>query len=180
MERYKVPLFLIAGLLIGVLLGGIVYTVMPGNAGAIRRPSPPTTGSEMADFSVEALNQQSVSLTELRGKPVILNFWASWCPPCIVEMPLLTKLWRDYGEHVNIVGLNYGEDAVTVQNFVTTHQITFPIWMDPQGKISDLYYVYSYPTTFFIDAEGVLRAQHIGQLLEEDIGKYLSAIGVTP
>lgn len=180
MERYKVPLFLTAGLIMGLLFGGIVYIALPGGAAASRRPDPPTTGAEMADFTVEGLNRADVSLSDLRGKPVILNFWASWCPPCREEMPLLKRLSSEYGGQVYIIGLNYAEDAVTVQDFVTENRITFPVWLDPQGKISDLYYVHSYPTTFFIDAEGILRAQHIGQLLEDDLSKYLSAIGVTP
>jgi thiol-disulfide isomerase/thioredoxin len=135
---------------------------------------------KLADFSLEGLNRQKISLSDLQGKPVVLNFWATWCPPCREEMPLLASYSKLLEGKVNFIGVNYDEDAVTVQNFVTANKISFPIWLDLGGSVSDLYYVDSYPYTFFVDETGILRSQHIGQLNEDLLRKYLLTLGVEP
>ena len=179
MNRLRGVLFLAGGLAIGLLIGGIVLFSLPGGAANARRAAPPSTGVALADFQLVGLNRKQVSLSSLKGKPVVLNFWATWCPPCREEMPLLDRYAKELSGEVVFVGVNYDEDAVTVQDYITAEKITFPIWLDRGGKVSDLYYIDSYPNTFFIDAEGVLRAQHIGQLNEDLLVKYLATLGVT-
>ncbi|GAP06659.1 peroxiredoxin [Anaerolinea thermolimosa] len=178
--RLRSVFILAGGLFLGLILGGFLLFLSlhrdPGN----KRPLPPTTGEPMADFSLTGLDRRTVRLSDLKGKPVVLNFWATWCPPCREEMPLFEKYSREYRDQVTVVGVNYGEDAVTVQNFVAENKITFPIWLDPKGEISDLYYIDSYPSTFFIDGQGILRARHIGQLDEDLLKKYLAILKVTP
>ncbi len=180
MSRLRGVLFLAGGLLIGLVAGGILLFGLPGRTAASRRPPPPSTGMAVADFELEGLNRKMNSLSDLRGKPVVLNFWATWCPPCREEMPLLERYAQVLKDEVQFIGVNYAEDAVTVQNYITANRISFPIWLDERGSVADLYYIDSYPNTFFIDAEGVLKAQHIGQLSEDLLLKYLAAIGVKP
>ena len=179
MDRLRGVLFLAGGLVIGLIIGAVVLLTLPGNGASARRPAPPSTGVALADFQVEGLNRKQVRLSSLRGKPVVLNFWATWCPPCREEMPLFDRFSKELGDQVVFVGINYDEDPVTVQDFVLDSKITFPIWLDAGGTVSELYYVQSYPNTFFIDAEGILRAQHIGQLNDELLVKYLATLGVT-
>jgi cytochrome c biogenesis protein CcmG/thiol:disulfide interchange protein DsbE len=173
-------LFLIGGLLLGIGFGWIVLKSTSQSTVDQPRADPPSTGAKLADFEVETLSGSKIKLSDLRGKPVVLNFWATWCPPCREEMPMLQNYSKKLDGKVAFVGLNYGEDPVTVQKFITPLKINFPIWLDPNGKISNLYYVADYPNTFFIDSEGVLRAQHIGQLSEDLMVKYLGTLGVNP
>jgi thiol-disulfide isomerase/thioredoxin len=179
MDRLRGVLFLAGGLVIGLIIGAVVLLTLPGGGAKAQRAAPPSTGVAVADFQIEGLNRKQVNLSSLKGKPIVLNFWATWCPPCREEMPLFERFSEDLGDDVVFVGINYAEDPVTVQNFVLETKITFPIWLDSNGAVSDLYYVQSYPNTFFIDAEGILRAQHIGQLNEELLLKYLATLGVT-
>lgn len=180
MSRLRAVLFLSGGLLVGLVAGGLLLYNRAGNFIAAQKPPPPATGAEMADFALEGLNGKQYRLSDLRGKPVVLNFWATWCPPCRVEMPLFEGYSKKYKDQVTIIGVNYAEDRATVQNFIEDRKISFPIWLDPAGKVSDLYYVQSYPNTFFIDEEGVLRGQHIGQLDEALMDRYLEALGILP
>ncbi len=180
MNRVRGILFMAGGLAIGLLIGGIVLFSIPQVSSAARRPNPPSTGVKLEDFTLEGLNRKQTSLSDLKGKPVVVNFWATWCPPCREEMPLLEKYSKSLDGKVTFIGVNYDEDAVTVQNFVSANKISFPIWLDLGGAVSDLLYIDSYPHTFFIDENGILRAQHIGQLNEDLLVRYLSTIGITP
>jgi cytochrome c biogenesis protein CcmG, thiol:disulfide interchange protein DsbE len=180
MGRNKALLFLVGGLLVGLGLGFIVLKAATQSPTEQPRPDPPSTGARMTDFEVEGLSGTKIKLSSFQGKPVVLNFWATWCPPCREEMPLIQSYSKRFDGKVVFIGLNYGEDVVTVQKYVTALKITFPIWLDPNGKVSNLYYVEDYPNTFFIDSQGVLRAQHIGQLSESLLVKYLGTLGVNP
>jgi cytochrome c biogenesis protein CcmG/thiol:disulfide interchange protein DsbE len=179
MDRLRGILFLAGGLVIGLIIGAVVLLSLPGGSARTRRTAPPSTGVALADFQLEGLNRKQVSLSSLRGKPVVLNFWATWCPPCREEMPLFERFSKELGDQVVFVGVNYAEDPVTVQNYILESKITFPIWLDIGGTVSELYYVQSYPNTFFVDEDGILRAQHIGQLNGELLIKYLATLGVT-
>ena len=180
MNRLRGILFLAGGLALGLIIGGVVLFTLPRGAGASKRPDPPTTGVQLANFTLEGLNRKQVSLNDMQGKPLVLNFWATWCPPCRQEMPLFEKYSRLLDGKVTFIGVNYDEDAVTVQDFVSANRISFPIWLDLGGKVSDLYYIDTYPNTYFVDEKGVLRAQHIGQLSEDLLLRYLTTLGVTP
>ena len=179
MDRLRGVLFLGGGLVIGLLIGAVVLFSLPGGGAKARRPAPPATGVALADFQVEGLNRKPISLSSMKGKPVVLNFWATWCPPCREEMPLFERFSKELADQVVFVGINYDEDPVTVQNYILETKITFPIWLDSGGLVSDLYYIQSYPNTLFVDADGILRAQHIGQLNEDLLVKYLATLGVT-
>lgn len=86
------------------------------------------------------------------GRPVILNFWATWCLPCVTEMPLLQQAFTDSG--VLLVGINAGEDEHTVQTWVNDKQLTFPVVIDRYGELQAIYRVRGLPTTIFIDQDG--------------------------
>ena len=181
LKRIKGPLLLIAGLGLGLSLGLLVFYGGPSLGGqATARQLPPTVGSEVADFSLKQLDGTTLTLADLRGRPVLINFWATWCPPCREEMPLLERTAQTYGGRLVVVGVDYGEDAQTVAAFVQSLGIHFPIALDSNGEVAGRYFVRSYPASFFVDADGILRAQHLGALTADLMVTYLETVGIKP
>jgi cytochrome c biogenesis protein CcmG, thiol:disulfide interchange protein DsbE len=169
-------LVIAAGLLFGIGFGIIILIWFPARTTSMQ--TPPGVGLAAENFTVDRLNGDAIKLEAYRGKPVVLNFWATWCPPCREEMPLFENFAsRLVGEAV-FIGMDTGEEDSIVQAFIEESGITIPIGMDRNGAIADLYYVNSFPVTFFIDPDGIVRAQHIGQLDEGTLKKYLATIGI--
>jgi len=176
--KYKGAFLLLGGLFVGVLLGLAVLFSGTGQPGSSARQLPPTIGSPVRDFELPDLDGSSLSLSSLQDKPVVINFWATWCGPCKEEMPLLDQFAIDYSDEMVVLGVNFAESPDVVARFVKEERIGFPILLDESGNVNNLYFVRNYPTTFFIDGEGVLRAQHIGLLSEETLQRNLSLIGI--
>jgi thiol-disulfide isomerase/thioredoxin len=168
-----------SGLLIGAALGLWILWGGPFKADSASRKMP-EIGLQSSDFSLEDLSGKQITLSSLQGKAVILNFWATWCPPCKEEMPLLQDYARRYPDRLVVVGVDYQEDQRDVAAFVHDLDIQFPIVLDNQGSVANQYFVRSFPTTFFIDSSGVLRAQHIGQLDAALVDEYLAKVGISP
>ncbi len=120
-----------------------------------------------ADFRLTAVDGQTVALHDLRGKVVLLNFWATWCPPCKAEMPDLNALYRDNGTKHNfvVVGVDVEEDRSAVEAFARQLNIAFPLLLDTSGQVTDgSYHIRSLPTTLIVDREGNVRDTWMGQL----------------
>ena len=129
------------------------------------------------DLTLKDANGQKVRLADLRGKPVVLNFWATWCGPCNAEMPMLVELEKQYsGRGVAFVGASL-DDAKTqgrIAEFVSSHRITFPIWYGATGDDLDrLKLGNAVPATVFIDAEGHIVARILGQVRQEEVKERL-------
>jgi len=116
------------------------------------RPSEVEIGSLAPGFTLDALNGQQVKFDDLRGYPIMINFWATWCGPCTSEMPLLQDRYDQYGSHLLILAINASEPRQDVLDYVNLEGLTFSILLDPDGSIQDLYNIHAYPTSFFIDA----------------------------
>jgi cytochrome c biogenesis protein CcmG/thiol:disulfide interchange protein DsbE len=175
----KVVIWLAGGLLLGLGLAAFVFLSPGGFTGAGSQPAP-VTGSLAPDFKLADLKGGELALSQMRGKMVIINFWATWCPPCKEEMPLLQAFAKQHLADTILLGVNYDEEAPTVQRFADENHLTFPILLDPGGKISDLYRVRAYPSTFFIDITGKVSAYHIGILSNDLINMYYKAAGGKP
>lgn len=130
------------------------------------------------DFTLEDLNGQRVSLSDFRGKPVLLNFWASWCPPCRKEMPELQKFHERYGEKIALVGVNWGEDAKTVKEFLDRFGVSYLNLLDERGTAFVLYKLTGIPESFFIDPDGYIRGLWIGPMTVEEIVKGFARLGL--
>ncbi|MDF2946090.1 MAG: alkyl hydroperoxide reductase [Bacillales bacterium] len=119
-------------------------------------------GNIAPDFELQTLTGQSVKLSDLRGKKVILNFWATWCGPCKVEMPEIQKFYEKVGNDVTILAISVAENPSVVTNFINNTNYTFPILLDPAPVASNTYKIISIPTTYFIDSKGVISDTIVG------------------
>jgi peroxiredoxin len=115
------------------------------------------------DFTLQTINGETLSLSDFRGKPVMLTFWRINCPACQVQMPLVQAFYDEsHNETIVMLTINIGDKATAVQEFVTSRGETFPVLLDPQGQVAKLYETYYIPYTLFIDAEGIVKAYKIG------------------
>ena len=126
----------------------------------------PLVGRPAAPFALTAFDGARVDLAALRGKVVVLNFWASWCnPACYDEAPVLERLWRTYRERgVVVVGVDIQDTDEAGRKFIRGFGLTFPNARDGSGKVSVDYGVYGVPETFFVARDGTIRAKHVGAL----------------
>lgn len=122
---------------------------------------PPKIGETAPDFTVTD-SQRTVTLSQLRGKPVVLNFWASWCAPCVEEMPSLVQLKKQIGDKATILAVSVDQDANAYDQFVRDHDVQLLTVRDPKQTSSTLYGTFKYPETWVIDKDGVIRRKFIG------------------
>ena len=126
-----------------------------------RGARPAQIGAVAPDFTVTDA-QRSVTLSKLRGKVVLLNFWASWCPPCVEETPALVALQKKMGDRITILGVSIDEDDNAYRAFIREHGIEFLTVRDPKQESSRLYGTFGWPETYVIDSSGVIRRKFIG------------------
>jgi peroxiredoxin len=116
-------------------------------------------------FELAGLDGKEVSLSDFRGKPVLINFWASWCIPCLNEMPFIEKTYRKQkGDGLAVLMLNVKEPSDVVRKFAKDHGYTFTILMDRDGKINNSYQVFGLPSSYFVDRDGIVRYSYMGEL----------------
>ncbi len=124
----------------------------------------PAVGHPAPDFTLTTLDGQTFTLSDLRGTPVVLNFWATWCGPCRAEMPELVSAANRYDPKVRVIGVDQGEPPEDVQAFADELGIGFPIPLDRDMSVADNYRVTGMPTTFFIDRDGIIRQIWAGEM----------------
>ncbi len=117
------------------------------------------------DFTLNSLDGEPVTLQELKGRPVILNFWASWCPPCRAEMPAFQLAWQEYMDTdlvILAVNATHQDTISEINQFIEQNNLEFAILLDMTGKVSSSYQIHSLPTTFLIDRDGIITKTIIG------------------
>lgn len=130
-----------------------------------------------ADFTLKDLEGNEVTLSDLRGKAVFLNFWASWCPPCKAEMPDIEQLYQETKDtDLVILTINSGEGATVAKRFMVENNYTFMVLDDYKGEVSDLYKVMALPTSLFIDKNGSLIETHTGAMNIDTMREYVELI----
>jgi thiol-disulfide isomerase/thioredoxin len=155
-----------------LLLAGFwiwISAVKPGSTtnGLIPAPRP---GFLAPDFHSLDINNLPVTLSEMKGRPVLLNFWASWCSPCKAEMPAMQRVYADFenqGFIILAVNATQQDNVEDVVAFIHEYQLSFPIVFDTDGTVSRLYAVNALPTSFFIDADGIIREVIVGGPMSE-------------
>jgi cytochrome c biogenesis protein CcmG, thiol:disulfide interchange protein DsbE len=137
----------------------------------------PQVGAPAPNFTLESLDGRQVSLAELRGRPILINFWATWCPPCRAEMPDLQEVSRAY-ENAGLVvlGLNLQESRDDVQRYADTLGLTFPLLLDRDGVVATHYNLTALPTSYFIDRDGIVRDRYIGPLTAKGLRSKVAKI----
>ncbi len=150
-----------------LILGGIWIWLsrITETQAADERPAIPVPGHPAPDFALQTLDGQTLQLSDLQGQAVVLNFWASWCPPCRAEMPELEQAYQDNKDQgLVVLGVNQGEQQAIADAFMQRFALTFPVVLDQELVASRYYKVNSLPTTFFIDRNGIIRGQVTGQV----------------
>lgn len=147
-------------------------------AGCSRGPKPPLVGASAPEFTVTDADR-TVALKDLRGKVVVLNFWATWCAPCVEEMPSLVQMQKQLKDRgVTVLGVSVDDDPRQYHTFLEKNHVDFLTVRDPRQKSNELYGTFKFPETYIIDREGVLRRKFIGAVdwTKPDIVEYLSKL----
>ena len=153
------PPALLAGLGV-VLVVFLVAFALQGSLGA-----PTKKASSQVDFVSNDFSGKSIRLSDYRGKTVLVNLWASWCPPCRAEMPDLIKYYNDHqADGLVLLSINSQDNMTSAQQFVREKQMTFSVLFDPDGKVGQIFRTDGLPDTFVIDRAGNLRFSWTGQI----------------
>ncbi len=147
----------VARAFLAVLVGAFIFTILnPGRAA-------PEVGKLTADFELPGLDGRTVKLSDYRGKVVVLNFWATWCPPCVEEMPSLNRFQEVFAARgVAVLAVSVDDDEEALRRFVADHQLKMTIARDPGRKASTLYQTYKYPESYILDRQGRLVEKMVG------------------
>lgn len=146
--------------------------------------------SKAPDFTVDTLNiskidqvnaksyrSAKVSLADFKGKPLVLNFWAPWCPPCREEAPLLQQTYEKYkGKNIEFLMISIRDTDRNVINFMKDNNLTFPVGLDTEAVLTTRYSVSGIPTTFFIDRNGKIKRTYVGALQADQIDGFIGEI----
>ncbi len=188
--RNKSIWILVIGLWIGVLLGagalvlldrlGVISLDLSQTGLSIDMGNAPVKDMPAPDFVLVNLQNQPVKLSDLKGKLVVLNFWATWCAPCVMEMVFFQEIQDLYPDQVLVLAINQEEKLEVVSEFIKDMGFNLEILLDQSGDITKLYQVLALPSTFFIDQQGVVRYHHMGSLSREQLDVYLAQTGLTP
>ncbi|MGD0457168.1 MAG: TlpA disulfide reductase family protein [Terriglobia bacterium] len=147
-----------------LILGGAAIFAL-----RLRQPRPVDIGERAPDFTLPALNRGSLSLHDFSGQVVVLNFWATWCPPCVEETPGLEKFAeRMRSQGVAVMGVSVDQDGVALQTFAAQQHLSFPIGRDPDRSLANRYGTFQFPETYIIDQDGRVAEKLIGPVDWQD------------
>ena len=130
--------------------------LIAGCAGEVNQT--PRIGKPAPDFQFQSSEGQPTSLSDLKGKPVLINFWATWCRPCRMEMPYLQQVYDEWQEKgLVVLAINIKESPSQVEEFMQSQGLSLPVLLDSQGKVASQYGIQAIPVTFFVDRDGIIQ-----------------------
>ena len=130
----------------------------------------PQQGFLAPDFELTTTRGETIKLSDLRGQAVLVNLWATWCPPCRAEMPAIEQVYNDYKDEdfvVLAINITYQDTFANIAPFIDEYGLTFPILLDETGEVGAAYQLRSFPSSFFIDREGIISEVVIGGPMAE-------------
>ena len=149
---------LLTAILVTILTTGLLITGCTAGSEPIA-----TVGEAAPDFELQNLDGQSISLSNLKGKPVLVNFWATWCSPCVSEMPYIQEIHDEWsGSGLMVLAINMGDSPPAVEQFLQEHNLSLPVLLDTKKNVAQRYGIRAIPTTFFIDKDGIVQVKVIG------------------
>lgn len=157
-------------LVLALAAGWIWVTRVPVSGATSGDISAPRTGFQAPGFSLDSSSGEIISLSEQNDKIILVNFWASWCPPCRAEMPAIQQVYQDYKDDgLVVLGINATnqDDITAVKSFVAENQLSFPILFDRDGEVSRQYNLHALPTSYFIDQDGIIQDVVVGGPMAE-------------
>ena len=167
-KSYKlIIVFALAGLFIAGVVAGLLLTRKDTKNEIAPNPSP-VTKVQAPNFTLALLGGRNFNFGDHKGKPVLINFFASWCEPCKEEMPVLEKIVQEYEpKGVVFLGIAVDDTEEKMKAFITKYGVTFPVGLDKKAAIQTSFGLYGIPTTYFIDKQGIINHSHAGILKEE-------------
>jgi cytochrome c biogenesis protein CcmG, thiol:disulfide interchange protein DsbE len=166
-----------AALLLTACAGGDPTVEVPDEPEEADAGAPAAVGPSLPDLEVDHFGGEPVSLADYSGTPLVVNFWASWCPPCIAEMPDLEAVHQLVDGRVTFVGINTQDTQERAGELVEQTGVTYDLVRDPDAELFQAFGVFAMPTTFYVDASGSIVARHSGLLtrdaLLDDLGRHL-------
>ena len=134
-------------------------------------------GNRAPNFQLKSLDGQDVSLEDYRGSVVLVNFWATWCAPCIEEIPALEAAYRArQADGFVVLGVNFQESPDDVRSFIEAFDVSYPILLDTNGQVMKTFRAVGLPVSLLIDREGVIQVRHTGLLNGTDLAKYMATL----
>ncbi|WNF37967.1 thiol-disulfide oxidoreductase ResA [Bacillaceae bacterium IKA-2] len=168
-RRFITRLLVLVG--ISITLGYTFYTIFTDQKDVV------VVGELAPNFVLKDLDGNEIELKDLRGKGVFLNFWATYCPPCIDEMPYMENSYQKYqDEGIEILAVNVDEQRIRIEKFINSMSLTYPILLDPGSQVNQLYGIRALPVTFLIDEHGIVIERRIGGLTQKMVDDYLKQI----
>jgi len=150
-------------IIVSVIVLGPLFWVLTASFGNDPHSVPFVLGGKEArEFALTSLDGQTVKLSDFRGKPVVINFWSTWCEPCKAEHDILQNAARTYGDAVQFLGVVYQDDAQAARDYLKTRMSVFPQLADPNTRVGLDYGVSGVPESFFIDVQGRIRHKQAG------------------
>lgn len=182
-NKQKIPLW---PFMAGFVLLVAAFLLIPGKNG----PTPPSAEEYSTipvkvnfpapELSLNNVKGETQSLADFRDKIVLVNNWATWCPPCKAELPTLVKYYNDYAAAgFLIIGIEAGEPADHVASFVQQYQITYPVWLDPNNLSGRAFKNSNLPNSYLIDRTGTIRLAWTGQISRSMLDKYVTPLVTT-
>jgi thiol-disulfide isomerase/thioredoxin len=178
MKRKSALVFILGGFLLIIAAGFMVLNPGTDSSGPEQISTAPEIGAFAPDFSLLSVNDEIVQLSDYRGKVVLINFWAVWCPPCRQEMPSIQQVSEQYPDDLVVLAVNTGDSKEDAVKFIEEFGLTFEIVLDQDYSIEGLFRVRGLPSTFFVDEQGIIQVTHIGFMEHSLLEGYLDQMGV--
>lgn len=156
--------FLAAGVIL-VLIGMMIGRTLNDKASPVI--GLPEEGKPLPSFTLLTLESEEVSLKDYRGKPLFINFWATWCPPCRAEMPEIQAVRDEFKDEINVLMINQAEPSPLITKFMEANNLDLPVALDMDAELSMQWGINYLPTSMFVDAKGNLCRMHVGELNRE-------------